>query len=147
MSPRLMTGATREAQQVLRQRVRANLLRKSWRAHATVRPARILVAACSDITAHTHQPSPTRWRDRTSSLQPRSALFTGRHYGWRMAEETLIQKIRRLPPERVAEVEDFVDFLMARDQDRDFTQASARLSEEAFRAVWDNSDDAEYDRL
>jgi hypothetical protein len=27
-----------------------------------------------------------------------------------VAEETLIQKIRSLPPERVAEVEDFVDF-------------------------------------
>jgi hypothetical protein len=64
-----------------------------------------------------------------------------------MAEETLIQKIRSLPPERVAEVEDFVDFLTARDQDRHFTQAAARLSEDAFRAVWDNSDDAEYDRL
>ena len=64
-----------------------------------------------------------------------------------MAEETLIQKIRNLPPERVAEVEDFVDFLTARDQDRHFTQAATRLSEEAFRAVWDNSDDAEYDRL
>ena len=34
-----------------------------------------------------------------------------------------------------------------RDQDRQFTQAATRLSEEAFRAVWDNSDDAEYDRL
>ena len=47
----------------------------------------------------------------------------------------------------VAEVEDFVDFLTVRDQDRHFTQAATRLSEEAFRAVWDNSDDAEYDRL
>ena len=64
-----------------------------------------------------------------------------------MAEETLMDKIRSLPPERVAEVEDFVDFLTARDQDRHVTQAAARLSEEAFRAVWDNSDDAEYDRL
>ncbi|HEX3701813.1 MAG TPA: hypothetical protein VHU82_00690 [Vicinamibacterales bacterium] len=64
-----------------------------------------------------------------------------------MAEETLIQKIRSLPPERVAEVEDFVDFLTIRAQDRNFTQAAARLSEEALRAVWDNSDDAEYDRL
>ncbi len=64
-----------------------------------------------------------------------------------MAEEILIQKIRRLPPERVAEVEDFVDFLMARDQDRHITQAATRLSEEAFRAIWDNADDAEYDRL
>ena len=35
-----------------------------------------------------------------------------------MAEETLIQKIRSLPPERVAEVEDFVDFLTVRDQER-----------------------------
>jgi hypothetical protein len=64
-----------------------------------------------------------------------------------MPEETLIQKIRSLPPERVAEVEDFVDFLTVRDQDRHFTQAAARWSEDAFRAVWDNSDDAEYDRL
>ena len=64
-----------------------------------------------------------------------------------MAEETLIQKIRSLPPERVAEVEDFVDFLTVRDQERNFTHAATRLSEEAFRAVWDNSDDAEYDRL
>jgi hypothetical protein len=64
-----------------------------------------------------------------------------------MAEETLIQKIRSLPPERVAEVENFVDSLTVRDQDRHFTQAAARLSEEAFRAVWDNPDDAEYDRL
>ena len=64
-----------------------------------------------------------------------------------MAEETLIRKIRSLPPERLAEVEDFVDFLTARDQERHLTQAAARLSEDAFRAVWDNSDDAEYDRL
>ena len=49
--------------------------------------------------------------------------------------------------EWVAEVEDFLDFLTARDQDRHFTRAAMRLSEEAFRAVWDNSDDAEYDRL
>jgi hypothetical protein len=64
-----------------------------------------------------------------------------------MAEETLIQKIRSLPPERVAEVEDFVDFLTVRDQGRNLTQAATRQPEEAFRAVWDNSDDAEYDRL
>ena len=43
-----------------------------------------------------------------------------------MAEEPLIQKIRSLPPERVAEVEDFVDFLTVRDQDRHFTQAATR---------------------
>ena len=51
------------------------------------------------------------------------------------------------PPERVAEVEDFVDFLTVRDQDRRLIQAATRMSEDAFRAVWDNADDAEYDNL
>ena len=64
-----------------------------------------------------------------------------------MGQDTLIQKIRRLPPEGVAEVEDFVDFLAVREQGRNFTQAAERLSEKAFGAVWDNSDDAEYERL
>jgi hypothetical protein len=35
----------------------------------------------------------------------------------------LLQKIRRLPPQRRAEVEDFVDFLQARER----AQAAARL--------------------
>jgi len=64
-----------------------------------------------------------------------------------MPEETLIQKIRSLPPERVTEVEDFVDFLKARDQDVALSQAVSRMSEEALRKVWDNPDDAEYDNL
>ena len=80
-------------------------------------------------------------------LQPTSDLALQWSSRNAMAEETLIQKIRSLPPERVAEVEDFVDSLTVRDRDRHFTQAAERLSEEAFRAVWDNPDDAEYDRL
>ncbi len=64
-----------------------------------------------------------------------------------MAEQTLLEKIQSLPPERVEEVEHFVDLLKARDQDDALVQAATRLSEEAFRKVWDNSDDAEYDRL
>ena len=64
-----------------------------------------------------------------------------------MSDQTLIEKIQSLPPERVEEVEDFVDFLRTRDQDRGLVHAAARLSEDAFRKVWDNPDDAEYDRL
>lgn len=64
-----------------------------------------------------------------------------------MSNRTLIEKIQSLPQERVEEVEDFVDFLRARDRDRVLVQASARLSEDAFRKVWDNPDDAEYDQL
>lgn len=62
-------------------------------------------------------------------------------------EETLMEKIRMLPPERVAEVEDFVDFLRHRDDDRRLIHAAGKLSEESFRKVWDNEDDAAYDEL
>jgi uncharacterized protein DUF2281 len=64
-----------------------------------------------------------------------------------MQQQTLIKKIRQLPPDRQAEVEDFVDFLSGRDEDRRLTQAAARLSEDAFRRVWDNDADSAYDEL
>ena len=48
--------------------------------------------------------------------------------------------------EKVAEVEDFVEFLAQRD-DRQLTQAAAKLAKKAFRKVWDNPVDAAYDRL
>jgi hypothetical protein len=59
----------------------------------------------------------------------------------------LLEKICALPPEKVAEVEDFVDFLRARESDRHLVQAATKLSEEAFREVWDNAEDAAYDAL
>ena len=62
-------------------------------------------------------------------------------------EHTLLEKLRTLPPERIAEVEDFVDFLRLREQEHALTQAATRVSEPAFHQVWDNPDDAEYDRL
>lgn len=64
-----------------------------------------------------------------------------------MSDQTLLEKIQSLPPERVEQIEDFVDFLKTREQDRAVVQGAARLAENAFREVWDNADDAEYDRL
>lgn len=64
-----------------------------------------------------------------------------------MAQDTLYKKIQNLPPERVAEVEDFVDFFAARDQDRALVHAASRLSEASLAEVWDNADDADYDQL
>lgn len=64
-----------------------------------------------------------------------------------MQEHGLIEKIRKLPPEKQAKVEDFVDFLNVRDADRRLTQAAAKLSEDAFRQVWDNDADSAYDQL
>ena len=63
-----------------------------------------------------------------------------------MQEETLTEKIRNLPPERVAEVEDFVDFLVQRENRR-LVKTATKLSEDAFQKVWDNTDDADYDNL
>ena len=59
----------------------------------------------------------------------------------------LIDKLEALPPERIAEVEDFIDFLKSRDTDRQLTRAAAKASEPAFAKVWDNQDDAVYDAL
>jgi hypothetical protein len=61
--------------------------------------------------------------------------------------ESLIEKLKALPPQRQAEVEDFVDFLRSREDDQRLVLAATRASGPAFAQVWDNDDDAEYDRL
>jgi hypothetical protein len=63
-----------------------------------------------------------------------------------MQEQELIERIRALPPDKIAEVVDFVELLSHRD-DRQLVEAAARISESAFAAVWNNPDDAEYDKL
>jgi len=64
-----------------------------------------------------------------------------------LQDQELFEKIRALPEEKVAEVEDFVDFLHHREDDRRLTQTAAHLSEDSLRRIWDNPDDADYDRL
>ena len=64
-----------------------------------------------------------------------------------MDEPTLIEKIQSLPPDKVAEVEHFVDFLRQRLQDLSLTRAAATLSKPVFEKVWDNPEYADYDRL
>ena len=59
----------------------------------------------------------------------------------------IAEKLQFLSPARILEVEDFVDFLRQRDEDRALTQAAMATSEPAFQRVWDNSEDAEYDNL
>jgi hypothetical protein len=62
-------------------------------------------------------------------------------------EQALIEKIRSLPPEKVAEVEDFVDFLRERDEDRRLRHDAMRLSEDRLAQIWENDADAAYDDL
>ncbi len=60
-------------------------------------------------------------------------------------EQTLVAKIRALPPEKVVEVEDFVDFLRHRQEDQALVNAASRMAEPSFAEVWDNDEDAIYD--
>jgi hypothetical protein len=62
-------------------------------------------------------------------------------------KQVLIDKIGQLPPQRLAEVEDFVDFLRLREDEQRLTQAAARMAEASFAAVWNNDEDAAYDRM
>jgi hypothetical protein len=63
------------------------------------------------------------------------------------ANPALIEKLNTLPMDRLAEVEDFVDFIRQRDQDRALVRAAGAASAPAFAAVWDNPEDDAYDAL
>jgi hypothetical protein len=60
---------------------------------------------------------------------------------------TLIEKIQALPAERIAEVEDFVDFIRLREEERTLTRAAAAMSAPSFARIWSNPDDDAYDAL
>ena len=57
--------------------------------------------------------------------------------------QALIEKIQTLPPDRLNEVEDFVDFLHQREQQRGLVRAAMEASTPAFAAIWDNPDDSD----
>ena len=60
--------------------------------------------------------------------------------------EELFAKIRMLSPEKVAAVDDFVEYLISKDK-VDHLTWMLKLSEESIQKAWDNSEDAEYDKL
>ena len=61
--------------------------------------------------------------------------------------ESLMEKIKALPPEGQDEVEDFVDFLPTKDEQRQLVDAAMRLSEPSLAAIWDNPEDDVYNDL
>jgi hypothetical protein len=63
------------------------------------------------------------------------------------AEQVLLDKIKQLPPQRMAEVEDFVDFLRTREDEHRLTRAATKASEASFAQVWDNDKDALLDDM
>lgn len=77
---------------------------------------------------HAHQPARSSRRSRLERVR-------------------LWATIRQLLPQRVAEVEDFVDFLRALGEGQHLPHAAAKASEASFAKVWDNDEDAAYDRM
>lgn len=63
-----------------------------------------------------------------------------------MQANVLIEKIKILPSQQQAEVEDFVDFIIQKEE-RKLVASATKLSERAFEKVWDNDEDAIYDEL
>jgi len=63
------------------------------------------------------------------------------------ARAALIEKIESLPDERIAEIEDFVDFICMREEVRALRRSFAGASEPAFTKVWDTPQDSIYDAI
>ena len=59
-----------------------------------------------------------------------------------MNTKALIDKI-----EALAEIEDFVDFIRAREEARALRRDFAAVSESVFAKVWDNPQDSIYDAI
>ncbi len=61
-----------------------------------------------------------------------------------LQDQHFFEKICAIPAEKVAKI---VDVLRHRENDRRLVEGASRLSEDALRIVWDNAEDADYDRL
>lgn len=59
----------------------------------------------------------------------------------------VFKKLQSLSPERIREVEDFIDFLTQREAERGLVFNAMKTSEMAFEEIWDNPEDAVYDQL
>lgn len=62
-------------------------------------------------------------------------------------EDLLLRKIRELSPQRLAELKDYVDFLLWREDELRLTQSAAMIAEGSLAAVWNNAEDAVYDDM
>jgi hypothetical protein len=61
--------------------------------------------------------------------------------------DRLTEKIHTLSSAQLGEVERFVESLQAWERDREVTHTTARFSEPALEAVWNNPEDEAYDAL
>lgn len=62
-------------------------------------------------------------------------------------KEMLKKEIDKLPENLLTEVFDFVQFLERKREKHLITKASQELSTASFQKIWDNEEDAIYDKL
>lgn len=62
-------------------------------------------------------------------------------------QQALLARLQALPPDKLTEVEDFVEFLVQRNEDRELVAAARMATEPALARIWDNPEDAVYDDL
>jgi hypothetical protein len=60
---------------------------------------------------------------------------------------SIVEKMKSLNSDQLAEVEDFVELLRLRGQVRTLVPYASAVSEPAFAAVWNNTEDDVYDAL
>jgi hypothetical protein len=60
---------------------------------------------------------------------------------------TLSEKIQTLSAEQITAVEDFVEFLRFRSQEREMVRSAAIASSPVLEVIWNNPEDDVYDAL
>jgi hypothetical protein len=100
------------------------------------------------LRALTHKLGITGDTDYWPAVREKMPSYTdGGNRDMEVQVKLLIEKLTHLPPERQAEVGDFIEFLHQRELAQLTTKDYAQASEQAFAKIWDNDDDALYDKL
>jgi predicted signal transduction protein with EAL and GGDEF domain len=64
------------------------------------------------------------------------------------SEQRILEKIRKLPFDKIVELENFIDLLYQRpNSSQALVTTSTKLSKASFAKIWDNPEDAAYDNL
>jgi hypothetical protein len=64
------------------------------------------------------------------------------------SEQRILEKIRKLPFDKIVELENFIDLLyQSPNSSQNLVTTSTKLSEPSFAKIWDNPEDAAYDNL
>ena len=66
-----------------------------------------------------------------------------------LTEQRILTQIRQLSPDAIQKLEEFIDQLSQpkNNPDQYLTFAASKLSESILAKIWDNAEDAEYDKF